>query len=244
MTREEMLEILSIADERDELKRQVQSHKKTITNLQRDQTEIVKKVNQFLAVLEYNNPRPQPKTTFIGPWECCPDEYPDLIQPEQYFRDGQQKKALNWLQVFLTRKDVGTRARINAKLLYAALLQSIGTNLRQALTLTEEALNAANKVRHVNLAAKANYWRGHCHLSLEECPNAKWCFVLASNLQGHTEAIQIGHEMAEKGIQLLAKDQRHVTPDFKYMCSAAMEDFVRNGRTNNALNSIRCIASY
>ena len=165
--------------------------------------------------------------SFIGPWECSPLEYPLLAPIEDLFRNGQRQKALNRISQLLMRRDLDSRSRVNTKLLFAALIQSSGQNLMTALRLTEEALCLASEVKLIELAGKANYWRGLVFLCLEEWANAKWCFVLSSHLQGHSDLIEEGRNVVEKELSKLPKDKQIVTEDFKYFCSATMEAYVK-----------------
>lgn len=165
--------------------------------------------------------------SFIGPWECSPLEYPLLAPIEDLFRNGQRQKALNQMPQLLMRRDLDSRSRVNTKLLFAALIQSSGQNLMTALRLTEEALCLASEVKLIELAGKANYWRGLVFLCLEEWANAKWCFVLSSHLQGHSDLIEEGRNVVEKELSKLPKHKRIVTEDFKFFCSATMEAYVK-----------------
>lgn len=167
------------------------------------------------------------KKSFIGPWECSPLEFPLLAPIEDLFRNGQRQKALNQMPQLLMRRDLDSRYRVNTKLLFAALIQSSGQNLMTALRLTEEALCLASEVKLIELAGKANYWRGLVFLCLEEWANAKWCFVLSSHLQGHSDLIEEGRNVVEKELSKLPKHQKVVTDDFKFFCSATMEAYVK-----------------
>ena len=169
-----------------------------------------------------------PLKSFIGPWECSPEEYPVLLPVEQLFRNGQRQQALNSLSSLLVCKDLDDRTYINAKLLCAALLQStgLGSVIKRALAYAEEALSMCHEVRLHELAGKANYWRGLCYLCLEQWANARWCFILASNLPGHNDLIRDGRKIVEKELALLPEEKRSITDDFKLFCSAQMEDFI------------------
>ena len=224
--------LLGILKERQQLREQLELANVAICELENQNILLDRLLTKACTIERIKRTKPTTKSllkTYIGPWECSSSEYPALLAVENLFRNGKRQKALNSMPRLLARKDLDDRTRVNAKLLYAALIQSTGRNIRQALMLAEGALASASELQIHDLAGKANYWRGLCHLCLEEWANAKWCFILASNLHGHTEQVEAGRTTVERELLHLPEDQRKVTADFQFFCSLAMEDFIRHG---------------
>ena len=219
-----------IIRERDQLKSDLKLAKAAIIEMENQNLELDRLLSNAHASIQKAFSEPvlrNPPTSWIGMWECSPAEYPTMAPIEDLFRTGQKQRALNWMPSFLRRKDLDNRHRANGRLLYAALLQSTGSNLRTALLYAEEALQISYDVRLHDLAGKANFWRGLCHLSMDEFANAKWCFTLASHLSGYSALIEECGAIVEKQLALIPEKNRAVTPNFKYFCSASMEEFVR-----------------
>ena len=222
--------LLGIIQERDQLKTDLEYARAAIVEMESQNIELDRLLSNAHASRQAAYPKlvlATPITSWIGMWECSPSEYPSLTPVEELFRTGQKQRALNWMPSFLKRTDLDNRHRVNGRLLYSAMLQSTGSNLRTALLYAEEALQITYEVRHFELAGKANLWRGLCYLSLDEFANAKWCFSLAAHLSGHTTKIKEFIGIVEQQLARLPEKERAVTPDFKFFCSASMEEFVR-----------------
>ena len=219
-----------IIEERDRLRVEWQLSRAAIVELENQNIELSRLLSITHDSFRAADPKPAyaaPNASFIGLWECLPAEYPSLVPMEDLFRTGQKQRALNAASSLLGRRDLDDRHRANGRLLYAAILQSTGSNLRTALAYAEEALQISYEVGFHQLVGKANFWRGLCHLSLDEFANAKWCLTLASHLAGHTALTEDCRSIVEQQLERLPGKQRVVTSDFKFFCSAAMEDFVR-----------------
>ena len=90
--------------------------------------------------------------TWIGTWQSSPQEYPALTSVEETWRNGHLQTALNQMPGMLDREDFGNHHRINARLLYSAMISSSGANLPIALHYAEEALQLASTYRLHELA--------------------------------------------------------------------------------------------
>ena len=226
--------LVGIIKERDELREEMKLAKLAICELESQNIQLDQMLTDLRSIPQFQNLTPiikPPSRSFIGPWECSPEEYPILQPVEHLFRNGHRQQALNCLSSVMLRKDLDSSALINAKLLCAALLQSTGSEsaIKRALAYAEESLSLCYKVRLHELAGKANYWRGLCYMCLEQWANARWCFILASNLHGHNDLIKHGRKVVEKELALVPEEKRTTTADFKLFCSMQVEDFIPRG---------------
>ncbi|KAL9126656.1 MAG: hypothetical protein Q9217_004332 [Psora testacea] len=220
-----------IIKERDQLRLELRVAKVAIVEMENQNIELDRLLSNAHALVMAADPRSvfaTTKTSWIGMWESSPTEYPSLAPVEELFRAGQKQRALNSMPSLLKRTDLDDRHRVNGRLLYAAMLQSTGSNLTTALSYAEEALRISYEVRLHELVGKANFWRALCHLSIDEFANAKWCLALASHLSGHTTLIEVCKRIVEQQLICLPEEKRSVTPDFKFFCTTSMEVFVRS----------------
>lgn len=169
------------------------------------------------------------KTTWIGNWLSSPMEYPAFVQIEDLWQKGYLQQALSRMPSLLQRNDFGNCHRANARLLYSALIQNSGSNIKTALLYAEEGLQIAAEARLHELTSKAQFQRGLCYLYLCEYAHARWCFVLASHLDGHAQMIDEFKHKAECSMKSFPEGHpaRNVSPDFNYFCNFAMDQFVQ-----------------
>ncbi|KAL9104052.1 MAG: hypothetical protein Q9163_000949 [Psora crenata] len=222
--------LLGLIRERDQLRSGLKLARAAIVEMESQNIELDRLLSDAHASILAANPKPvvTPATTsWIGMWACSPTEYPSLAPIETLFRTGQTQQALNWMPSFLKREDLDDLHHVNGRLLYAAMLQSTGSHLRIALLYAEEALQISNEVRLYELSSKANFWRGLCYLCMDEFANAKWCLALASHLSGHRALVRECQGIVEQQLGRLPEAKREVTTDFKFYCSALMDEFVR-----------------
>lgn len=165
---------------------------------------------------------------WIGVWQSSPQEFPALVCVEDAWRNGHLQSALNQMPTMLERSDFGHQHRVNARLLYSAMISSSGANFPIALQYAEEALQLASKYRLHELAGKAQFHRGLCYFYLSEPAKAKWCFILASHLKDHAETIQDCQLRAEQQVNALpmGDPKRSISSDFKFFCHYETDDFV------------------
>ena len=223
--------LVEIARERDEL-RVVLSHAKTaIIELENQNIELDRLLSNAHFQLHESNPKRfatlAPKA-WIGTWQSDPEQYPALVPIENVWRNGHLQQALNLMPAMLERKDFGVRHRINARLLFSALIQSSGENFRTALQYAEEALQLASAAKLHELAGKAQFHRGLCYYFLSEYADAKWCLILASHLDDHAQTIMECRQKSEQNLELLPQGdpRRKVSPGFKMFCHSELDKFV------------------
>ena len=225
--------LLGIIKERDQLREHLELANVALCELENQNIILDKRLTNVYEIQRNSRTKRTLRVlerSFIGPWECSPSDFPALLPVEELFRNGKRQQALNCMPALLMDNSLNDRTRVNAKLLYTALIQSTGRDIRKALGLAEDALTWAYELQLQDLAGKANYWRGLCHLCLEEWPNARWCFVLSSHLHGHTEQIEACRTIVERELLLLPEGERTVSADFKYFCSIGKEDFIRHSK--------------
>lgn len=146
------------------------------------------------------------QTSWIGgTWLSCPTATPFLTPVESAWQQGQAQKALASLTLILSQQDITHSQRIDAELLFSAILRSSG-DIRQALVHAEKSLSLAEKTQRYDLVGKAQFHRGLCHLYDNRYANARWCFVLASHTPGHEELVAINLKMTEQRLLELPPD--------------------------------------
>ena len=158
------------------------------------------------SALQVRGPQIPLKTSWIGgTWLSCPTATPLLTPVESAWQQGQAQKALASLTQILHQQDVTHSQRINAELLFSAILRSSG-DVRQALSHTETSLSLAKETQQYDLVGKAQFHRGLCYLYENRYADARWCFVLASHTPGHQELVAINLEMTEQRLLELPSD--------------------------------------
>jgi tetratricopeptide (TPR) repeat protein len=228
--------LLKIVRERDELRIELAHAKTAIIELENQNVEYDRLLSNANNQLYESDPKrfailaPQ---EWIGTWQCDPEHYPALVPIEKVWRNGHLQQALNMMPAMLERKDFGVRHRINARILFSALIQCSGDNFRVACQYAEEALQIASEAQIHELAGKAQFHRGLCYYFLSEWANAKWCLHLASHLKDHAQTISECREKAERNLDLLPEDdpKRNVTPGFKMFCYSKFDKFVYSEST-------------
>lgn len=220
--------LLQIINERNQLKVELIHANSAIIELENQNQEYDRLLSNALSQLQACKPKPivtvSPKTSWIGTWQCSSD-YPQLAPIEKSWANGWLQKALAQMPAVLDQ-DLGAHHTINSRLLYSALLQSTGANLRQALANAEEAVAMAVDLGLQELAAKGQFHRALCYHYLGEFANARWCFVLASSVDETTKDFR---QLAQENLRKLPKghSQRSVSADFKFYCNSKADDFVR-----------------
>ncbi len=219
--------LLQIINERNQLRVELMHAKSAIVELENQNLEYDHLLSNALSELQACKPKPTatvtPKTSWIGTWQCSSD-YPQLAPIEKDWANGWLQKALAQMPAML-EQDLGPHHAINSRLLYSALLQSTGTNLRQALANAEEAVTNAVDLGLQELAAKGQLHRALCYHYLGEFANARWCFVLASSVDESTKDFR---QKTEENLRELPKghSQRSVSADFKFYCNSKADKFV------------------
>ena len=181
--------LLKIINERNQLKVELMHAKSAIVELENQNQEYDRLLSNALSQHQACKPKPiatvSPKISWIGTWQCSSD-YPQLAPIENSWANGWLQEALVQMPAMLNQ-DLGAHHTINSRLLYSALLQSTGANLRQALANAEEAVTMAVDLGLQELAAKGQFHRALCYHYLGEPANARWCFVLASAVDETTK---------------------------------------------------------
>lgn len=219
--------LLQIINERNQLREELMHAKSAIVELENQNLEYHHLLSNALSELQACKRKPTAtvttKTSWIGTWQCSSD-YPQLAPIEKDWANGWLQKALAQMPAML-EQDLGPHHAINSRLLNSALLQSTGTNLRQALANAEEAVTIAVDLGLQELAAKGQFHRALCYHYLGEFANARWCFVLASSVDESTKDFR---QKAEENLRELPKghSQRSVSADFKFYCNSKADDFV------------------
>lgn len=226
-------QIVRIIKERDDLRLELAHAKTTIVELESQNIELDRLLSNAHTQLYANDSSrssdPVPKASWIGTWKrSSPLEYPALVPVEMVWSNGNLQHALNQMPAMLERSDFGHRHRINARLLYSALIQSSGRNFQIALNYAEEALQIASELRLHELAGKAQFHRGICYLYLGKYANARWSFILASHLDDHAQTIIESKQKVEKFLQEMPEGdpRRSITPDFRFFCQSESDKFV------------------
>lgn len=226
-------QVVQIIKERDELRTELAHAKTTIVELENQNIELDRLLSNAHTELYANDSTrssdPVPKASWIGTWKrSSPVDYPALVPVEMAWSNGNLQHALNLMPTMLERTDFGHHHRINARLLYSALIQSSGRNFQIALKYAEEALQIASELRLHELASKAQFHRGICYLYLCEYSNAFWSLTLASHLDDHAKTIVESKQKAQKFLMEMPKEdpRRSITSDFRFFCHSECDKFI------------------
>lgn len=221
-----------IINERDYLRKELALAKQSILELEFQNIELYRMLTNAHKQLYLHDPTristvSSPKS-WIGTWQTSPEEFPALTGVENTWRNGHLQRALSQMPQMLERKDFGHRHRVNARLLYSALIQTSGGNYHAALHYAEEGLRIASEFKLHELAGKAQFHRGLCYLYLSEPAKAKWCFILASHLQDHAQTIEECQTKTENQIHglPLSDPKRSIGTDFKFFCHSETDKYV------------------
>ena len=145
-----------------------------------------------------------------GVWLSCVNMTPQLAEAEAIWKGGKPQQALALLTSLLREERLKSAHRINAVLLYSAILRCNG-DFTGALHHAEEGLSLATQTDQRQLAGKAQFHRGLCYLYLENFADARWSFVLASYTEGHAAIIQEYLTMAERELSKVAAGDPRAT---------------------------------
>ncbi len=132
-----------------------------------------------------------------GTWLACAKETPMLAGAEEAWQGGKPQQALALLTSIIHEEGLKPSHRVNAGLLYSAILRS-NNDLQGALHRAEESLSIAMRTEKYQLIGKAQFHRGLCSLYLNQFAKARWSFVLGSHTEGHAAIIQDYSEMAKQ----------------------------------------------
>ena len=178
-----------------------------------------------------------PPQDWIGVWLTDPQQFPALLPVEDTWRNGRLQAALNQMPEMLARDDLGLNHRVNARLLYTAMIWSSGGNIAIALQYAEEALDLATWSRLHKLAGKAQFHRGLCYLHLGEPSKAKWCFVVASHLEDHADTIRDCLLQADREVEALPiGDPKRALPlDFEIHFKRNIDHLVSQSATDKPI---------
>ena len=132
-----------------------------------------------------------------GTWLACAKEMPMLAGVEEAWQGGRPQQALVLLTATIRAEGLKASHRVNAGLLYSAILRS-NNDFQGALHHAEESLSIAMQTEKYQLIGKAQFHRGLCYLYLNQFANARWCFILGSYTEGHATIIQEYSAMAKE----------------------------------------------
>ncbi len=140
-----------------------------------------------------------------GTWLSCAKTTPLLTGAEAAWQGGKSQEALALLIPMLNEEGLKSSHRINAGLLYSAILRANG-DLEGALHHADECLSIAKETEQRQLTGKAQFHKGLCYVYLDRFADARWCFVLASHTEGHTRIIEEYLVMTQQKLTKLEVD--------------------------------------
>ncbi|KAL9633954.1 MAG: hypothetical protein Q9204_003192 [Flavoplaca sp. TL-2023a] len=130
----------------------------------------------------------KPSTWIGGSWLAPSADI--LVPAEKLWQAGNAEGALKLLESVLARHDLTVEDDFHANLLVSAIQRALG-DLGQASKCAEDALVIARNADDYMLASKAQFYRGLCFLSQQQYAQARFCFALASHLDGYQEQIEV-----------------------------------------------------
>jgi len=132
-----------------------------------------------------------------GTWLVVPENKSLLGPIESAWQEGKTQEALNLLTLVSKDDDLDPAEKIEASLLFSAVLRSAGLPTK-ALDHAEKALSMADESGLVEPVGKINFHRGLCFLHMNSWADASWCFVLAASTPGHALEVEVNWEIAER----------------------------------------------
>ncbi|KAI4277583.1 MAG: hypothetical protein LQ337_001656 [Flavoplaca oasis] len=130
----------------------------------------------------------KPSTWIGGSWLAPSADI--LVPAEKLWQAGNAEGALKLVESVLPRHDLTVEDDFHANLLVSAIQRALG-DLGQASKCAEDALVIARNADDYMLASKAQFYRGLCFLSQQQYAQARFCFALASHLDGYQEQIEV-----------------------------------------------------
>lgn len=193
--------LLQIVNDRDRLQTELQYAESTIYELDAQNRELHRLLKSVQDALQSSgdgaSTQIHPRNLDLshqanwigGTWLSCAKTAPLLTAAEAAWQGGKSQQALALVASILNEEDLKPSHRINAGLLYSAILRGNG-DLEGALHYADECLNITKETEQRQLTGKAQFHRGLCYLYLDRYADARWCFVLASHTEGHAAIVQ------------------------------------------------------
>ncbi|KAL8997215.1 MAG: hypothetical protein Q9169_003481 [Polycauliona sp. 2 TL-2023] len=145
----------------------------------------------------------KPSTWIAGPWLAPSVDV--LLPAEKLWQGGNANGALECVDSVLCRHDLTTSEDVHANLMVSAIKRASG-DLAQASKCAEDALVIARDAGDHMLASKAQFYRAFCFFSQERYMQAKFCFALASHLDGYQELIGVNSLLVDELCRKLPLD--------------------------------------
>ncbi|KAL8671734.1 MAG: hypothetical protein Q9168_003779 [Polycauliona sp. 1 TL-2023] len=137
----------------------------------------------------------KPSTWIGGSW-LAPSV--DILMPaEKLWQNGDCNGALQCVDAVLRRHDMTVEDDFHANLLVSAIKRASG-DFGQASKCAEDALVIARHAEDYMLASKAHFHRAFCFFGQDRYAQARFCFALASHLDGYQELIEVNSLLAEE----------------------------------------------
>jgi tetratricopeptide (TPR) repeat protein len=215
LTQEIRTILARLASDRDQLQTALTYAHSTISELEAQNRELDLLLSKAQAHLQAS---PQGRSSKIpwqtswicGTWLSSPKATPFLTPVESAWQHGQVQEALKLLSLILLQQDITNSQRVEAGLLFSAMMRSSG-NAGQALVHAEKSLSIAKEAQLYDLVGKAQFHLGLCYFYEEKYADARWCFVRASHTPGHNEMVAVNREMAEQRMSELPSDDQRRT---------------------------------
>ncbi len=211
------IHLLQIVNDRDRLQTELHYAESTIYELDAQNRELHRLLKSVQDALQSSDDRVPTqihprnldlshKANWIGgTWLSCAKTAPLLTAAEAAWQGGKSQQALALVAPILNEEDLKPSHRINAGLLYSAILRGNG-DLEGALHYADECLSIAKETEQRQLTGKAQFHRGLCCLYLDRYADARWCFVLASHTEGHAAIVQEYLIMTQQNLTRLEVD--------------------------------------
>lgn len=211
------IHVLQIVNDRDRLQTELHYAESTIYELDAQNRELHRLLKSVQDALQSSDDRVPTqihprnldlshKANWIGgTWLSCAKTAPLLTAAEAAWQGGKSQQALALVAPILNEEDLKPSHRINAGLLYSAILRGNG-DLEGALHYADECLSIAKETEQRQLTGKAQFHRGLCCLYLDRYADARWCFVLASHTEGHVAIVQEYLTMTQQNLTRLEVD--------------------------------------
>ncbi|MCJ1467179.1 hypothetical protein MMC07_005802 [Pseudocyphellaria aurata] len=198
---EELLEgVRILVTQRDNLREELKYAQSTILELEAQNIRLVSLLTDAQAWLGTAEilPVAKPSTPLMHSIWLTSTSNSKLLGPvEEAWQKGPPEEALYLLYVVLNQENLTNSQRVEAQLLYAAIM-IISGHSDQALPQVEDALKIAEEKQLNQLAGKAQFIRGRCCFDLKRYADARWCFALASHTKGYESLIETEMQAAEK----------------------------------------------
>lgn len=165
------------------------------TLVERTVEELTQQARHAEASLTARRAVGQPSTWIGGHW-LAPSQ--KILGPaESMWQQGKAEDALALIGSVLSHHDLTVEEDVDANLLVSAIKRASG-DVAQASKCAEDALVIAYEGDAYVLASKAQFHRGMCFLGQGLYAQARFCFALASHLDGYQEQIEVHYLLVDE----------------------------------------------